>query len=177
MRCWYPTSISLPENPPLQAELCGRLKTMTLPLPAGKKTTAHAAAFSGVKYVFEENLFGFEWMRVDLAQDAYTLTYERRTGMHSLKLHMGEYGALIFPDKYFGKRIGVADTHYHCVSAGVWERGSTLLGMVYAVDDYLGTLKMQLTFTDNDLTVFMTKNAEAFFDDYRGYLAGHAIKD
>ena len=43
--------------------------------------------------------------------------------------------------------------------------------MIYAVDDYLGTLKMQLSFVDDDLTVFMTKGAEAFFDDYRGYFS------
>ena len=49
--------------------------------------------------------------------------------------------------------------------------------MVYSVDDYVGTLKMQFSFEDDTLTVFMTKNAENFFGDYRGYLAGHAVKE
>ncbi len=166
----------LPEDAKARGGLSARLEALTLPLPCGSRTTALASKISGVRYDFEQNLFGFKWMRVDVAQDACTLTYEKRTGVHSLKLYMGAYGDLIFPDAYFGRQIGVADTRYRCVSAGAWERENTLLGRIYAVDDYLGTLKMQLTFVGEDLTVFMTKNAEAFFDDYRGYLAGHAAK-
>ena len=115
-------------------------------------------------------------MRADIAEDACTLHYEKAGKEHMLKLYMGEYGPLSFPDKYFGKRIGVRDTHYRCVSAGAWADDGTLIGMIYAVDDYLGTLKMQLTFADEDLTVFMAKSAEAFFDDYSGYLSGHAVE-
>ena len=166
----------LPEDAEARKELSVRLESLTLPLPCGSRTTALASAISGVTYEFEDNLFGFKWMRVDIAEDACTLTYEKHTGVHSLKLYMGEYGPLIFPDKYYGKQIGIRDTNYRCVSSGAWERDNTLLGQIYAVDDYLGTLKMQLTFGDGDLTVFMAKNAEAFFDDYRGYLAGHAAK-
>lgn len=165
---------ALPENPADLAEL--RARTLTLPMPVGKPTTAMAKAVSGVTYTFEENLFGFRWMRVDITPEMCTLTYEKGTGVHSIPLHMGQYGPMTFPDAYSGVRVGVLDRHYQCVSAGAWERDNTLLGMVYAVDDYLGTLKMQLTFVDDDLTVFMTKSAEAFFDDYRGYLAGHAVK-
>ena len=113
---------ALPEDPELQAELSKRSKAITLPLPIGKKTTALASSISGVIYEFEENLFGFKWMRVDIGEDVCTLTYEKRTGVHALKLHMGKYGPLLFPDKYSGKRICTRDTNYRCVSAGSWER-------------------------------------------------------
>lgn len=165
---------ALPEAPEDLAEL--RAYTLTLPMPVGKQQSAIAEKISGVKYTFEENLFGFRWMRVDVEEDKCVLTYEKATGVHSIPLHMGKFGAMTFPDAYHGRRIGILDQRYQCVSAGAWERDSTLLGVVYAVDDYLGTLKMQLTFVDDDLTVFMTKNAEDFFTDYRGYLSGHAVK-
>ncbi len=167
---------ALPENPELQKELADRSK-LTLPLPVGGKTTKLAAKISGVKYEFEENLFGFKWMKVDVAEDACTVHYEKGTGVHSLKMYMGEYGPLTFPEKYAGKRIGVLDTNYQCVSAGAWRSDNTFLGMIYSVDDYLGCIRMQLTFKDDTLTVFMTKFAEDFFGDYRGYIAGHAVKD
>ena len=69
------------------------------------------------------------------------------------------------------------EKNYRCISAAAWPLENTLLGLVYSVDDYVGTLKMQFSFEDDTLTVFMTKNAENFFGDYRGYLAGHAVKE
>lgn len=165
----------LPENPALQKKL--KERSLRLPLPVGKTATALAERISGVRYLLEENLAGFQWMQLDIAEDACTLHYEKTDGVHALKFYMGGYGPLTFPDKYYGRRIGQRDANYGCVSAGAWERDSTLIGIIYAVDDYLGTLKIQLTFTDDDLTVFMSKSAEAFFDDYRGYLAGHAAKE
>ena len=53
-----------------------------------------------------------------------------------------------------------------------WDSEDTLIGKVFSVDDYLGVLNIQLTFKGDTLTVFMTKCAENFFGDYRGYLAG-----
>ena len=64
------------------------------------------------------------------------------------------------------------DTRYRCIGMAAWESENTLLGRVFSVDDYLGNIKMQLTFKNDTLTVFMTKYAENFFGDYRGYLAG-----
>lgn len=165
------------EDGEAQAALKKRLGEMALPLPKGERESALAKRVSGVRYAFEKNLFGFLWMQVDITLGCCTLTYEKGSGVHQIPLFMNGYGAFDFPDAYFGERIGRKDRHYRCVSAGAWERESTLIGMVYAVDDYLGTLKMQLTFADDDLTVFMTKAAEAFFDDYRGYLAGHAVSE
>lgn len=167
----------LPEDPQAQEALKRRSASMALPIPMGKKTSPMAAAVSGTTYTFEENNWGYKWMRVDFTDEACTLTYEKNTGVHSFPLFLGEYGALTFPEKFFGKRIGTADRNYQCVSVAVWERECTLLGTLCAVDDYLGTMKIQLTFVDDTLTVFMTKAAEAFFGDYRGYLVGRAVKD
>ena len=165
----------LPENAALNRKLDKR-SSLSIPLPDGKTTTSLAGRISGVKYEFEPNLFGFQWMRVEVGDGVCTLTYEKKTGVHSIELFMGRYGDFSFPDAYWGRRIGVSDTHYHCISAAAWDNDNTLLGLVHSVDDYLGTIKMQLSFVGDTLTVFWTVSAEAFFGDYRGYLAGHAVK-
>ncbi len=167
---------ALADDPALN-DVLSRRSQLSLPVPTGKAETPLAGKISGVRYAFEENRFGFKWMQVDVRSDACTLRYEKKTGVHTLPLFMGRFGELRFPDAYFGKRVGIADTHYRCVSAAGWDSPNTLLGMVYAVDDYLGPLKMQLTFVDDTLSVFMTTGAEAFFGDYRGVLAGRALKD
>jgi hypothetical protein len=66
------------------------------------------------------------------------------------------------------------DTNYRCITHAVWDSEDTVVGKVMSVDDYLGSFRIQLTFKGDTLTVFMTKHAENFFNDYRGYLAGHA---
>ncbi len=166
----------LPENPEKQAELESR-RVLSIPLPNGKADSPMAEKISGVKYEFEENLFKWKWMRVDVSDKCYTLTYDKGQGEQVIKLFRGGYDFFEFPDKYAGKRINVMEKNYRCISAAAWPLENTLLGLVYSVDDYVGTLKMQLSFEDDTLTVFMTKNAENFFGDYRGYLAGHAVKE
>ena len=167
---------SLPENASAQALLRKRLDSLALPLPLGEQTTPLAADFSGKTYAFEENLYGFQWMRVEITDSLCTLHYENASGVHALKLGMGRYEPQRFPEKYFGERIGISDRHYKAIGAGAWTADNALLGTIYSIDDYLGTLKMQLTFYKEDLCVFMTKAAEHFFTEYRGYLAGHAVK-
>lgn len=143
-----------------------------LPGPEGKTSSPLAAAYSGVTYRFDPNRFGFLWMRADFAGDTCTLTYEKGTGVHEISLGMGRWNEFIFPDAYAGRNIAVMDTHYRCLGMAAWDADSTLLGKVFAVDDYLGNFNLQLTFKGDTLTVFMTKFAENFFGDYRGYLAG-----
>ena len=53
---------------------------------------------------------------------------------------------------------------------------NTLVGCIYSVDDYLGSIKIQFTFVEDTMTIFATRWAENFFNDWRGYLAGHAEK-
>ena len=166
--------VALSENPAALAELNQATAAMTLPLPLGKVNSPTAQRISGVTYRFDENLFGFQWMRVDVDEGGCTLTYEKPSGVHSLSFGMGQWKEILFPDAYAGKNISVMDTHYQCVTAMVWESENTLAGKVFSVDDYLGCIKMQLAFKGDTLTIFWTKYAENFFGDYRGYICGAA---
>ena len=132
---------------------------------------------NGVKYVFDENRWGFEWMKLDFDAEKVTLNYCKRGEEASFPLYLGEYGPeFLFPEKASGKRIGTLDTNYTCVSQGAWDMEHTLVGTVFAIDNYFGAIKMQFTFVEDTMTMFATKWAEDFFNDWRGYLAGHAEK-
>lgn len=166
----------LPENPEAEAELKAFTAAMTLPLPLGAPASPAAAQITGNTYDFDENLFGFKWMRVDADEEKLTLTYEKPSGVHSFSLGMGKWLEIVFPDAYAGKNIAVMDTHYRCRTAAVWADDHTLIGKVFSVDDYLGCIKLQLTFKGDTLTIFWTKYAENFFGDYRGYICGAVRK-
>ena len=154
------------------AKLLRESTPTALPGPMGKTSSPLAPQWSGVTYRLDPNLYGFLWMRADFDGDTCTLTYEKGTGVHQIFLGLGQWKEFTFPDAYAGKNVAVLDKHYQCLGMAAWASEGTLLGKVFSVDDYLGVINIQLTFKGDTLTVFMTKCAENFFGDYRGYLAG-----
>ncbi len=162
----------LAENPAAHDALI-QYKTF-IPMRPGKTESPVAAKISGVRYVFDENLFHFKWMHAELTKDELILSYEKPNGCFTLRFGLGKWLDFRFPEKYAGRNIARMDSNYRCLTQAVWESENTLLCKVFSVDDYLGSIRMQLTFKNDTLTVFMVKSAENFFNDYRGYLAGTA---
>jgi len=111
-------------------------------------------------------------MAVDIAPDKCILNYENNAGKHSIILGMGEYIFQKFPEKYYGAQIGNKDTNYDSIAAGAWQDENTLSGVIYSVDDYLGSIHLTLSFTEGKLNVTMRKTAEWFFDTYQGSAEG-----
>lgn len=158
------------------ADALAQASQLELPKRPGKTTSPMAAKVSGKTYDLDENRWGYKWLRVDVDENVCTLTYEKKGEVLQLPLYIGEYGEFAFPEKFSGKRSGVLDTNYRCMSQVAWDSEDTLVGTIYCVDDYLGNIRIQLTFVEDTLTVMMVKAAEGFFDDYRGYLCGHEQK-
>ena len=167
---------ALPENPELQQKLA-EASVLHLPKIEGALTSPWVEKANGVKYVFDDNRWGFKWMKLDFSEGVCQLTYEKRGQVDSFPLYIGEFGPeFLFPEKAAGKRIDILDTNYRCMSQAAWDLENTLVGNVFAVDDYLGSIKIQFTFVEDTMTIFATRWAENFFNDWRGYLAGHAEK-
>jgi len=166
----------LPENPEKLAQL-REASNLVMPRTAGPAVSPIMEKVSGVKYAFDKNHWGFEWMKVDFEDGKAILTYQKRGVVGSFPLYLGEFGSFLFPEKYAGKRIDILDTNYRCISQAAWDSENTLVGTVYSVDDYLGLIKIQLTFIEDTLTVFATRWAENFFNDFRGYLPGRAVSE
>lgn len=164
----------LPEDRAAREALNGAIGRLSLPMPIGRATTPLAKQFSGRTYVMEPNPAGIVWMRAEITDDLCRLAYENASGEHELLLGMNRYEPQTFPEPYYGGRIGTRDRRYACVGGGAWADEDALLGTIYAVDDYLGSIKLQLTFSQTDLCGYMIKAAEWFFDEYQGFFAGSA---
>ena len=164
----------LQEDVNAQKQLEDCISRLTMPRPLGKVSTPLAKDISGKKYILHKNEAGIKWLKLNIDGDKCRMLYENETGEHELIFGMEKYESQLFPEKYFGRRIGVRDTHYKCIGAGAWADEKTLLGTIYSVDDYLGSIKFQLTFAEDEICGFMTKAAEWFFDEYQGFLTGSA---
>ena len=163
---------ALPENKESQKNLEGKISTVSTPLPTGGKTTPSAAQYSGVRYAMEDNSMGIKWMSVDITPEKCVLHYENNAGEHSIILGMGEYVSQKFPEKYHGVQIGIKDANYDSIAAGAWQDENTLSGMIYSIDDHLGSINITMSFSNDKLHVAMKKVAEMFFDTYQGTAEG-----
>ena len=163
---------ALPENSIAQKLLQEKISAVSSPLPVGATTMSNTAQYSGVRYTMKDNSMGIKWMSVDITPGKCILNYENNTGEHSITLGMGEYFFQKFPEKYFGVQIGTEDTYYDSVAAGAWQDENTLSGIIYSIDDYLGSIHLTLNFSKDKLHVSMKKTAEWFFNTYQGSAEG-----
>ena len=151
------------------------LDKLDVPRPLGKASSPVADKISGKKYMLDDNEAKIKWLRLVREEDKYKLQYENASGTHELIFGTEKYENQLFPEKYFGRRIGFKDANYKCIAACAWADENTFLGTLYAVDDYLGSIKIQLTFTENEVCGCMNKVAEWFFDEYQGFLNGKCV--
>ena len=103
-----------------------------------------------------------------------SMSYENRTGNHVLEFGFGSHIAGFFPEThYHGEKIGTPlGRGYKTGNSAAWADPETLHIVVYSVDDYLGTLKIQAAFGGDGCTLYMVKAAEDFFNEYQGLAEG-----
>ena len=165
---------TLPENIIAQKNLEEKISNVFTPLPEGSKTTVNASKYSGVRYSLGENRMRIKWMSVDISSEKCILRYGNNAGEHSIILGMGEYKFQKFPEKYYGAQIGTVEKNYDTIAAAAWKDENTLSGLIYSIDDYLGSINLTMSFTDNKLNVNMRKVGNYFFDNYQGSAEGVA---
>jgi len=106
------------------------------------------------------------------------MKYTNATGNHEIRFGICKYEDEIreFPEThYFGRKIGVPKgSGYKYKASGAWFNDETLMIYLYVIDDYFGTLKINVRFSDGGkhITLFMTKMAEWFLDEYDGIANG-----
>ena len=166
--------IALPDDKIAYGKLCESIKNLSFPLPRGDETTLITQNISGRTFKLDKNTAGMKWLRLIVESDKCKLEYENETGTHEFVFGMKAFEPFLFPELNFGKQIGIKDTYYKCVGAGAWVSGHTFLGTIYSIDDYMGSIKMQLTFSEDEVTGLMVKAAEWFFDEYQGFISGKA---
>ena len=151
-------------------------------LPVEGKRTSHKSheLFSGKKYVLDKNPMNMSDVHFTLEKnDTGVMKYTNSTGSHEIRFGVCKYEDEVreFPETYyFGRKIGVPKgSGYKYKASGAWFDDETLIIYLYVIDDYVGTLKINAKFNENEngtLTLFMRKSAEWFLDEYEGIATG-----
>jgi CubicO group peptidase (beta-lactamase class C family) len=155
--------------------LNNKIKNLKILPQQGKPTSSLEKRISGNWYHVTENPMGITKMRFIFIGDEGTWEYENASGEHQLTFGLGKTVKGAFPQKnYFGKRIGtLPGTCYDCLSSAAWVEEDKLNMLVYITDIYLGTLKMSFSFKESEISIYMTKAAEWFLDEYDGFAGGY----
>lgn len=145
----------------------------TLP-QRGNATSSFVQKVNGKWYHLNENPMEISKMRITFDGDEGVWEYVNASGEHRLAFGIGKKVSGPFPQKnYYGEQIGIASGKcYHCLASAAWVEEHKLNMLVYITDDYLGTLKITFSFKENEISVYMTKVAEWFLDEYSGFAGG-----
>ena len=157
------------------SKLIERTKHLTLQCAPGTASHPVKDMIQSKTYVMDENPLGWKTVRFDFSETQGTLTYVNARG--EKQLHFGLKHQLVtsFPETHYsGKRISVPKKEeYRCAVSAGWDPCGTLTLLCYIIDDYFGTLKINFAFTEDSITLYASKVAEWFLDDYQGTASGH----
>ncbi len=157
------------------------------PVAAGriKNIGAISGSISGKKYVMNNSATKIESMKFtfgreiagNTAGDTGRLEYVNNTGAHMLEFGFGRHIEQEFPEThYYGKVLGTpSGKGYRTYGSASWINEKDLILQFYLADDYFGTLKMQVCFSEDSITVYMKKAAQWFLNEYQGFLSGNAV--
>ncbi len=164
----------LPENRAAHAALAAQIERLAvLPLP-GSSAARVTATVNGAWYTLAENPMGITQMRLSFNGDQGTWEYTNAQGDNVLQFGIGRVLSGKFPQRnYFGAQIGVIPgIEYDCLASAAWIDEQTLNMEVAITDIYLGGLRISFAFKGEEISVFMTKQAEWFLDEYNGFAGG-----
>lgn len=171
---------SLPENKQAFEALKEETANLKVPVPLiGEKHSPYENEYLGKTYTFSENPLQFENLCVDKNNDGtYSLKYFVRGESKEIIFNMGDYFIGTFPEKHYdGDCINMPiNREYRAMSAGLWTEQRKLVIRTFIIDEYIGNMTIILSFKGDTVTVYITKTAEHFLDEYPGIAVGYLKK-
>lgn len=116
------------------------------------------------EFVFEKNKMGLEKIHVISNKNGGSIEYTNQTGTHILPFKTDDLYLGIFP-------------YYDCLSAtsGAWDGDSILIIKSRLVGEMVGSVTMELYFSDDGVTISSRKTEGTFFNEFNGIVQGKKI--
>lgn len=156
----------LPEDAETARRLEQAASTLKLEPLQGANTSDTGNKINGKTFHIQTNNSGFESFTVRFdktsdAQDIGTLSFIYGQKTYTIQFGLGNLQTGSFP---------LYDMHY--AASGAWLPDGTLYVKAHIIDSYVGSVHFQLSFGENDLTIFMRKKEESLFQEFNGHLYG-----
>lgn len=121
------------------------------------------AAISGKTYIIEKNPAGFDHFRLTFLPESEKaiLSYTYKDDVCELPLGINHPLSASFPVY-----------NMHCCTSGSWINPNTFYIECHLLDTSVGSVRFEVCYGDEDVTVFMKKIEETLFSEYNGHLYG-----
>ena len=136
---------------PIMERIHHKTFQITAPSSGASDTGKNVSVFNDFTFIFDKNEEG-------------ALRFTTKDKSYHLSFGFGKLTEGIFP---------IYDLKY--ASSGVWLDEHTLYLRFHIIDEYTGSVHMQFFFGDNDLTIYMKKNEESCFEEFKGHFYGKMI--
>lgn len=136
---------------PIMERIHHKTFQITAPSLGAADTGKNVSVFNDFTFIFDKNEEG-------------ALRFTTKDKSYHLSFGFGKLTEGIFP---------IYDLKY--ASSGVWLDEHTLYLRFHIIDEYTGSVHMQFFFGDNDLTIYMKKNEESCFEEFKGHFYGKMI--
>lgn len=175
----YVQEEALPVNTGTRSEYLSIIKALQLSPLKGKSDSPIASSINKKLYKVCHTLktpsadfslsdkWGFESFSVSFDQQGQrsfgytggTLTFVLAGKTYHLSFGLQSMKTGLFP---------IYDMNY--AASGAWLTDNTLYIKVHIIDSSVGSVHFQLTFGENDLTIFMRKQEETMFNEFNGHI-------
>jgi CubicO group peptidase (beta-lactamase class C family) len=115
------------------------------------------------EYEFSENKLGLSRLRVSTDENGGSLVYENKTGTHTLEFAQNNFYRGKFP--FY---------NCDCITSGAW-LDNTLIVKSRLIGEMLGSVTLELFFTDYGVTLSARKTEETYFNEFSGIVQGKRI--
>ena len=169
------TPDALPEAVQTQQELDTLLGNLAIAPLAGITSSPYSEKINKKEYQLLENANNFSKISLEF----HTLPDD----VNSLStVDFPEHGTLHFTlhGQDCALHFGLGNMQYgtfpiynmRYAASAEWLSKDTLYIRAHIIDEYVGSVRFELTFGDNDVTVFMKKVEESLFQEFNGHLYG-----
>ena len=158
---------ALPEAAQGQVELAALLGNLAISPLNGTTHSGRSGEINSKEYQLIANPNGFSKLSIEFYEsmdgtpEYGILHYTLREKKYELRFGFGNLQCGTFP---------IYEMHY--AASGEWLSEETLYIRAHIIDEYVGSVRFELTFGDNDVTVFMKKVEESLFSEFNGHLYG-----
>lgn len=167
----------LPENIEKLAELEEYIKNLQLYSLTENPNCDLPEKIKGITYKLEPNSMNIEYVRFDFEGNKGKMSYKNLQGEKEITFGIGHNEISLFPQEDYSDLVASVPckgNRYRCAISADFPDNNTLRIKVQAIDKYFGNLNMNFGFNGNNVGIFMTKTAEAFFNEYYGTANGYA---
>lgn len=138
------------------------LKTRSLIPVSGSSVSPITDKINNVRFTLDTNKMGFKWISLSLDKYDGTFDYETDKGVFSLNFGIGYNQNTQFP--FYNHKAAVS---------GAFRDENTFVIKAQLVDESVGSVLIELAFSDDCVTVMMRKFEETMYNEFDGFITGH----